>query len=111
MNRTKQGVAHYCSVALLEACNQIFLLNGDSSPEALYHLSRAYTFIKKRLSSPDALSDSTIGLVVSFVHQEQIKKDRSQARVHLDGLIRMVELRGGLAQLEGNLPLTLKICK
>lgn len=102
---------HHCNVALLDACNQLFLLGGDSSPQALYHLSEAYAHIQKRLASPDALSDSTIGLVVAFIHQEQIKKGGSQARIHFDGLRRMVALRGGIGELEGNLPLTLKICK
>lgn len=104
-------VAHHCCIALLQACNHIFFLNGDSSPEALYHVSQAYALIKTRLSSPEALSDSTIWLVISFIHQEQIKTDRSKAKIHVDGMRRMIELRGGLEQLEGNLPLTLKICK
>lgn len=95
----------------MQACNALFLRNGYSSPEALHHLSRAYAHIKSRLDGPEALSDSTIGLVVSFIQQEQIKKGRADTMVHVAGLRRMVELRGGLGQLEGNMHLMLKICK
>lgn len=103
--------AYYCTLALLQACNQIFFLGGRSSPEELHLLSQAYAHIKQRLQGPDALSDSTIAIVVAFAHQEQIRGGRSRAQVHLEGVRRMVQLRGGIGALEGNLPLTLKLCK
>lgn len=95
----------------MEASNEIFLGNGASSPKALYRLSQTLAQVKRRLESADALSDSTIGIVVSLISQEQCRKEFLGAKAHIDGLRRMVELRGGLGQLEGNIALLLKVCK
>lgn len=95
----------------MQASNEIFHCDGESSAKALYHLSQTFAQVKKRLESDDALSDSTIAIVMSLINQEQIRQQHSAAVVHVKGLQRMIELRGGLSQLEGNLPLVLKICK
>ena len=97
-------------MALMQACNEIFMNDGDSPPKALYHLGKMFVQLKERLESDDALSDSTMAIVVSLIMQEQIKRD-SAASVHFHGLQKMVNLRGGLDQLEENTPLLLKICK
>ncbi|RYP84522.1 hypothetical protein DL769_001181 [Monosporascus sp. CRB-8-3] len=99
-----------CSIALMQACNELFLGEGESSPKALYHLSQTFAQVRKRLQSPDALSDSTISTVLSLITLEQIRKDQPGAKIHIEGLRRMVELRGGLDKLEGNPPLLVKIC-
>ncbi|RYP45354.1 hypothetical protein DL768_008291 [Monosporascus sp. mg162] len=101
----------YCSIALMQACNELFLGGGESSPKALYYLSQTFAQVRKRLQSPDALSDSTISTVLSLITQELVRKAEAGAKIHFAGLIRMVELRGGLDQLEKNLPLLVKICK
>ncbi|KAL6401646.1 hypothetical protein AUP68_15523 [Ilyonectria robusta] len=102
---------YHCNIALMEASNEIFMDNGASSPKALYRLSQTLAIVKRRLESADALSDSTIGIVVSLISQEQCRKEFLGAKAHIDGLRRMVELRGGLSQLEGNIALLLKVCK
>jgi hypothetical protein len=48
---------------------------------------------------------------MSLITQEQIRQQLSAATVHVKGLEKMVELRGGLSQLGQNVPLVLKICK
>ncbi|KAI5461788.1 hypothetical protein BGZ63DRAFT_424645 [Mariannaea sp. PMI_226] len=103
--------SYYCNIGLMQACNEIFLGNTTGSPKALHHLSQTLAQVKRRLESDDALSDSTIGIVLSLVAQEQIRQDHRGAKTHFDGLEKIVELRGGLDQLEGNLPLLLKVCK
>ncbi|RYP64384.1 hypothetical protein DL771_008778 [Monosporascus sp. 5C6A] len=100
-----------CSISLMQACNELFLGGGESSPKALYHLSQTFARVRKRLQSPDALSDSTISTVLSLIAQEQIRRGQPGAKIHIAGLRRMVELRGGLDQLEKNPPLVVKICK
>ncbi|CAI6100779.1 unnamed protein product [Clonostachys chloroleuca] len=100
-----------CNLAMMQTCNEIYLGHGDSSSKALYSLSRTVSHVKNKLESPDALSDSTMTLVLSLISQEQLKKFDSRAKIHLDGLRRMIELRGGLEQLEGKPPLLLKVCK
>ncbi|RAL03640.1 uncharacterized protein BO80DRAFT_349697 [Aspergillus ibericus CBS 121593] len=101
--------AYHCNISLMQACNEIYLNNGSSTAKALYHLSQTFVQIQRRLASPDALSDSTMGLIVSLITQEQIRNQGAAADVHAKGLQRMVELRGGLGQL--NRILVLRICK
>ncbi|KAH8898898.1 hypothetical protein GQ53DRAFT_878165 [Thozetella sp. PMI_491] len=105
-----EAVSH-CSIALMEASNDFFLRKGLDSPEGLYHLSQTFTLVNKRLESEDALSDSTLAVIVMLIIQEQIRKRKLEAQVHYQGLVKMIDLRGGLGQLENNLPLLLKICK
>ncbi|KAH8422410.1 uncharacterized protein LDX57_000164 [Aspergillus melleus] len=52
-----------------------------------------------------------MGLIISLITQEQIRGQGHAAEVHAKGLQRMVELRGGLNQLSGNLTLVLRVCK
>lgn len=103
--------ASHCSIALMETCNEFFFSDGVSSPTALYHLSQTFTLVNKRLQSDEALSDSTLGIVVMLIFQEQMRKEKLESEIHYEGLRKMIELRGGLCQLERNLPLLLKICK
>ncbi|KAE8370606.1 hypothetical protein BDV27DRAFT_35461 [Aspergillus caelatus] len=103
--------AYHCNISLMEACNEIYLGYGTSSTKALYHLSQALTQIQRRLGTCHALSDSTIGLIISLIMQEQIRDQSPDAEVHARGLQKMVELRGGLGDLDRNLTLALKVCK
>ena len=104
-------VAYHCNISLMQACNEMFLDYGETSPKAAYFLSRTYAHLQERLDSAEALSDSTIGIVVSLISQEQIRNGYPGSKIHIDGLKRMVQLRGGLGRLEDNRMLLLKICK
>lgn len=108
---TDYKLAYHCNIALMQACNEIFLHNGASSPRALHYLSKTYAQLRQRLRDDEGLSDGTIGIVLSLVIQEQIRGQAHQAAVHWRGLQRMVRLRGGLDRLESNTELVLKICK
>ncbi|OBT65829.1 hypothetical protein VE03_05446 [Pseudogymnoascus sp. 23342-1-I1] len=107
---TDEGASH-CSIALMEACNGLFLGGDLVSSETLYHVSQTFALIRKRLESDEALSDTTIGIILMLILQEQIRKEDRAAEIHYEGLKKMVELRGGLCQLERNPHLLLKICK
>ncbi len=67
--------------------------------------------MQQRLESEEALSDSTLSIIIQLIIQEQIRKEQWQAEIHYEGLRKMIELRGGLCEMEKNLPLVLKICK
>lgn len=98
---------------MMQASNELFLGNGESSPTALYHISQTLAAVNRRLQSSEALSDSTIAIIVSLVRQEQIRNRQADSTIHFKGLARIVELRGGLDQMEaeGNALLPLKVCK
>jgi hypothetical protein len=50
-------------------------------------------------------------IVVTLISQELIRKGYEALKVHLGGLQKMIQLRGGLFKLEGNPALLLKVCK
>ncbi len=50
-------------------------------------------------------------MLMTLIMQEQIRQQNDAVRIHTDGLKRIVELRGGLKQLEGDIGLVIKICK
>lgn len=113
--------ACHCAIAAMAACNDLFQSvnsssrssrsSSSSSPAGLYHLGQTLAMINKRLSSEDALSNSSLGIIVMLIIQEQIRNDHNIAAVHYDRLCRIIALRGGLGQLEHNMPLVLKIRK
>ncbi|KAK3382585.1 hypothetical protein B0T24DRAFT_18452 [Lasiosphaeria ovina] len=80
-----------------------------TSSKDLQHVSKAYALVNRKLSGPDSLSDGAIAAVASLAIYQQIHHQFSIGRVHLDGLWRMVELRGGIARLMGeSRPLAIK---
>lgn len=95
----------------MQACNELFKSNGHSSTKALYYLSQTFNRVQEKLRSSDALSDSSIALILSLIMQEQIRNQHATAEIHARGLERIVQLRGGLDGLEGNRDLLLRVCK
>lgn len=103
--------AYHVIIAVAEACNSYLNGGGDSSPKALYHRQRTLSLVAERLAGKDALSDSTLGVIVMMIVQEQMRKVVPEAHIHYEGLKRLIEARGGLEQLEQSPTLLLKICK
>ncbi|KAF7533748.1 hypothetical protein G7054_g6815 [Neopestalotiopsis clavispora] len=100
-----------CSIALMDATNAFFVRGGPQGPEGLQYYSRSLALVKDRLLGHEALSDSTLMLIILLILQEQMRQEIESARVHYEGLKKMIELRGGLDQLEDNAPMALKVCK
>lgn len=83
------------------------------SHEAIYHLGRAVGLVNEQLSTPKALSSSTLIVVNFLVVHEIVRESKSEAEIHLKGLQKMVHMRGGLANLETSEDalLVLKFCR
>lgn len=96
---------------MMQTCNEIMLGKTARSPVALYHQSCAYLTVNQKLQGEEALLDSTLWLVVILINQEQLTQRHDISNIHLKGLERLIELRGGLSKLEPNAGLVLKICK
>jgi hypothetical protein len=95
----------------MEVCNDFYLNRPTMSPATLKHMSKAFTLVNKKLSSDEALSDATLLMVLALVIVEQLHDEPQRWRVHLQGLFRIVELRGGLAQYRDTWELAHKICR
>lgn len=83
------------------------------SHEALYHLTRAVSLVNEDLKTTKALSSSTLTVVNFLVVHEIVRESKIEAEIHLEGLRKMVSLRGGLANLEASEDalLVLKFCR
>ncbi|KAH8896040.1 hypothetical protein GQ53DRAFT_779328 [Thozetella sp. PMI_491] len=66
---------------------------------SLYHISQAYSLVNRKLSGPEPIADDAIAAVVSLIIYQQIHSQYSIGLIHLNGLYRMVELRGGIGKL------------
>lgn len=102
--------ASYCSLALIASTNEFFISGGISSPKALSYLSNTFSLVKRRTEGKEALSDSTLCMVMMLILQEQIRHERA-SQIHYEGLKKMIRLRGGLDQLESCPTLLLKMSK
>jgi len=102
--------ASYCSLALMASTNEFFLGKGTSSPQALAYLSNSLFLVKRRMEGDNALSDSTLCMVMMLILQEQVRHEEA-SQIHYEGLRRMIKLRGGLSQLQSCPTLLLKMSK
>jgi len=101
-----------CTVAL-----HSFIVGRGSVETILHHRAQAIAAVNAAISDPDAsvgISDANIGavfnlltveegLMSSFFAQERLDEDQpTQRAIHMNGLRRMLHLRGGLKAIESN---------
>ncbi|KAI1479565.1 hypothetical protein F4774DRAFT_381368 [Daldinia eschscholtzii] len=100
----------HCAMAASIAAKNMLTSSSEDSSEGLRHLSDSLRLVNQRLSGGGALSDTTIASVVAMLQYERMCGQYHQSLVHFGGLLRMVELRGGISQLGRDKPeLALKI--
>lgn len=95
----------------MESYLDFFFSDTYSSSETLQHLSMTFALVNQRLASGQAVSDSTLAIVVMLIQLAQLRDEHPHIDVHFKGLWQMVALRGGLCEMESNPALMLKICK
>ncbi|CAJ2502795.1 Uu.00g101890.m01.CDS01 [Anthostomella pinea] len=90
----------HCTIAISSACvDHLVLAKPGDSTMALYHLSRALRLINQKLSGSEALSDAAIAVVIVMSMYERIRGRYHAARMHFEGMARMIQLRGGITQI------------
>ncbi|CAH0001122.1 unnamed protein product [Clonostachys byssicola] len=94
----------HCFVALSEACVDLALgkKRESCSSEYRHHLATALRLINSNLSSHEAVSDTNIAGVIALCDVGLIRANLCQARAYFEGLCRMIKVRGGTGQLQGN---------
>jgi hypothetical protein len=90
--------------------NAFFCDHTELPLRTSHHLSRAICLVNRRLESAEALTDSSLAVVNFLLVQELVREARLGAEIHMKGLQKMVELRGGIDQIKDHI-LLLKICK
>lgn len=76
----------------------------DVNREVLHRAANAYHLVTDRLSGDDALSDSTLAVVMALVHFECLGGRYQQGLVHFQGLQKLVQLRGGISGIKKTCP-------
>jgi hypothetical protein len=78
--------------------------NSDN-PAAMLHFQKALRLLRERLLSEDyktKISDSTIWVVLKLASTAHFDGDYHNSKQHMEGLRKMVVLRGGLDTFKGN---------
>ena len=96
---------------MAEVCMDSMFGRTETSTQALQHLSKTYRCIKENLGKSGTPADSTVAAVMSMAIQEDLRGQPLRSRVHVDALERIVELRGGIPELEHDKLLVQKICR
>ncbi|RBR21689.1 uncharacterized protein FIESC28_04789 [Fusarium coffeatum] len=102
--------AYECSLALIQSSNETYLGAGYGCPKSLSCLSQTLDTLAKRLNSSDALSDGTLSIVMALINHEQVAGHYADAEAHVQGMKKIVDLRGGLDKIEDDAVAT-KICR
>ena len=107
----KSKVFH-CAIAASVTARNGLVVEKDDPKEAMRHLSQTFRLINERLSGNDAVSDATIAVVVILAQHERLRGHYREGLVHVGGMERMVQLRGGVVALSRYRPgLTQKMFK
>ncbi|KAL4974810.1 hypothetical protein BDW66DRAFT_167549 [Aspergillus desertorum] len=68
--------------------------------QGMYHIARTYRIVQERLMSEEAPSNMTIAILVAMSEYERLQGQYARGYIHVRGLRRMVELRGGIKQFD-----------
>lgn len=106
---TTRDADFHSTLAISASYVDFFQRKPAISSKTLHHISQAYGLVNMKLSGPLSVSDSAIAAVVSLAIYQQVHHQPATGLVHLHGLYRMIQLRGGIARLmQENRALALK---
>ncbi|KAF7558920.1 hypothetical protein G7046_g5233 [Stylonectria norvegica] len=106
--------SYHGSLALMATLNGFVFASDAGAFEASYHLGKAVRLVNEKLDTAEALTSSSLSVVNFLVVRDIHRGEQSSAEIHFNGLRKMVELRGGLSELEADCAdgtLAQKICK
>lgn len=86
-------------MAIAASFADVFLGKPCLSPQAMGHLSKAYSLVNQTLSKPEPVSDECIAAVVSLGIYQRVHQEPSAGSIHMAGLYEMIQLRGGMTSL------------
>ena len=98
-------------MALMGTLNRYFFGRDVVNSDIVSHLTQAVVLVNQSLDTHEATCDANIYVVNFMIVHELLNGAEDRALVHLRGLQKMIELRGGIVGLEPNLKLLAKVCK
>ncbi|GAM33903.1 hypothetical protein TCE0_013f01138 [Talaromyces pinophilus] len=75
-------------------------MHFEERPIALRHMQKALSIIKTRIATMRAVADETIAVIATLAFVEKTRGSFDNWRIHMNGLKRLVDMRGGLVSLE-----------
>lgn len=96
---------------MVATLNQFFFGRDTDPSHTVYHLTQAVRLVNQTLNTSEALSNANLGVVNFMAVHEMLNGAKEGARIHLKGLEKMVQLRGGILSLGSDTVLMLKVCK
>lgn len=87
---------------------------AELTRRSVFHHSAALKQLRERLSNqgePIKFSDSTVLVILSLAMQAHLTNDFDTAKQHMEGLRRIVDLRGGLGAFGYNSKLIMEMLK
>ncbi|KAK6522976.1 hypothetical protein TWF281_002403 [Arthrobotrys megalospora] len=100
----------HCILAMAQAFTDLLQGGEGESIKVMRYLADTYRCINQKLKLEGTPDDATVAVVMSMTMHNNILRAPGGAKVHLNALQRMVELRGGLAAFSARL-LVHKICR
>lgn len=96
---------HITTFALEELISKVIRRQTRSvNVAAMQHFQKGLKILRERLLGDDAaikISDSTMGVVLKLAGSAHFNGDYQTSKHHMDGLKRIVDLRGGLDVFKG----------
>jgi hypothetical protein len=99
----------HCSLALIIAALDHLLGDDRATVDRGLIASKAFKLLNLKLSSADALSDTSLASVISLCLLADVRQRYVESQVHFEGLCKMIEMRGGMQGLEGNIQIAEKV--
>ncbi|EEU33521.1 uncharacterized protein NECHADRAFT_89397 [Fusarium vanettenii 77-13-4] len=92
--------AYFHSFLAMSAACFNCITNGESTTRAeMHHHCSALRLLNAKLAGQDALSEISIASVISMCLHSYLRQDVKKMMVHLKGLIKIIDLRGGIGSL------------
>ncbi|KAL3462959.1 hypothetical protein BJX64DRAFT_276862 [Aspergillus heterothallicus] len=86
----------HCSMATSILCSKNRV---DETAQGMRHIAHTYRLVQERLYGKEATSDMTIAILVIMSQYERLQGQYDRGFIHVQGLYRMVQLRGGIMKL------------
>ena len=89
-----------------------YVRDAKFGPVALAYRDRSLQLLRLNLTKDKAaVTDSTLAVVMSLALFSEQRGDLEEAETHMQGLYRLVNLRGGIETLRENYQLQIKVCR
>jgi hypothetical protein len=103
-------VTFFHAALLTTSATNDYVLSRNLSKTTVFHLRRTLYFLNEKLAQENAwLEDSTVYVIIMLTLMAVSFGDYAAAGAHMDGLRRIVELRGGIEYLESTPKLHYKL--